>query len=86
MATELPLSFGQQTMFSGLGQVKISKSASYKHELLHHFASLNARFVQMKSQMAEGLRTYRPDSPMNFWLYVPQHLNDKAPKKFQFDR
>ena len=85
MATELPLSFGQQTMFSGLGQVKISKSASYKHELLHHFASSNARFVQMKGQMAEGLRTYRPDSLINFWFYVPQHLNDKAPKKVQFE-
>ena len=46
MVTELPLSFGQQTMFSGLSQIKISRSAKYKHELLHHFASLSRPFAR----------------------------------------
>ena len=81
--TELPLSFGQQTMFNGLAQFKISRSAKYKHELLHHFASLSRPFAQMKGHAGEGLRSYRPDSTINYWLYVPQQSYDKAPQKSQ---
>lgn len=28
-----------------------------------------------------GLWTPRPESPLNFWLYEPQHPEDKAPRK-----
>lgn len=28
---------------------------------------------------SRGLRTYNPRSPVNFWLYEPQHPGDKAP-------
>ena len=28
-----------------------------------------------------GLRTPNPDNPLNFWLYEPQHVEDKAPTR-----
>ena len=28
-----------------------------------------------------GLKTYDPNNPINFWVYIPQHLDDKAPQK-----
>lgn len=34
------------------------------------------------SLKSEGfLRTYDPANPINFWHYIPQHENDKAPTK-----
>lgn len=33
--------------------------------------------ISLKSN--HGLRTFSPESIMNFWLYEPQHKNDKAP-------
>lgn len=29
----------------------------------------------------QGLRTYKPENPINFWWYEPQHPADKAPTK-----
>ncbi len=29
----------------------------------------------------EGLKTYKPSYPLNFWLYRPQHDKDKAPTR-----
>ncbi|HTP07795.1 MAG TPA: DUF3800 domain-containing protein [Anaerolineae bacterium] len=37
--------------------------------------------VSLKSQ--RGLATRNPDRPINFWRYVPQHENDKAPTRSQ---
>ncbi|MCB0035177.1 MAG: DUF3800 domain-containing protein [Anaerolineales bacterium] len=35
--------------------------------------------VSLKSN--RGLMTYDPNNPINFWWYVPQHAEDKAPSK-----
>ena len=35
--------------------------------------------VSLKTQ--QGLRTPDPSNPMNFWMYQPQHLADRAPHK-----
>ncbi|KQC02991.1 MAG: hypothetical protein APR54_02515 [Candidatus Cloacimonas sp. SDB] len=31
---------------------------------------------------SRGLRTYDPNRKLNFWWYMPQHENDKAPRRF----
>jgi hypothetical protein len=35
--------------------------------------------VSFKS--TKGLQTHNPTKPINFWFYIPQHKNDKAPTK-----
>ena len=30
---------------------------------------------------AKGLRTFSPSNPINFWFYIPQHEEDRAPTK-----
>jgi len=32
-------------------------------------------------KIGKGFKTFNPQSPINFWIYVPQNLNDKAPIK-----
>ena len=59
--------------------VSISKSASPKHEVLERLASSRLFYVSLKAADGEGLRTYGPDHPINFWKYIPQGEFDKAP-------
>jgi len=32
-------------------------------------------------ESSKGLRTYDPRFPINFWMYQPQHMDDKAPTR-----
>lgn len=38
--------------------------------------------LQISLQSQKGLRSFSPKKPINFWWYIPQHENDKAPTKF----
>ena len=73
---------GQQSMFPGTGDIQISKSVRFKHEVLDHIVSMELSGVTMDTENNEGLRTFRPTkNRINFWLYIPQREGDKAPTR-----
>jgi len=72
---------GQQNMFANLGVGEVSKNAQFKHEVLDHFVGLHLTGVSMNNHSGEGLRTYGPRNPINFWRYEPKRTSDKAPRK-----
>lgn len=57
-----------------------SKRAQERFPVLEKFDKLckdNHLYVSLRQ--SRGLKTKKPDSPINFWFYQPQHPNDKAP-------
>ncbi len=70
---------GQLRLMPQCTDVSVSKSASPKHEVLERLASNRLSSVSLKAADGEGLRTYGPDHPINFWKYIPQGEFDKAP-------
>lgn len=74
---------GQLTLDLGLGdaEVKLSNRDRERCEVmkcLDDQCKKHKLGVGLKS--SRGFRTYNPDrSPINFWLYEPQHPDDKAP-------
>ena len=73
---------GQQSMFSGMGNIQISNSARFKHEVLDHISGMELPGVAMDKENNEGLRTFGPTkNRINFWLYIPQREGDKAPTR-----
>ncbi len=66
------------------GDLKLSQADQERCTILAQFDELCKRHrlgVSLKSQ--HGLATRNPDRPINFWRYVPQHKNDKAPTRSQ---
>ncbi len=37
--------------------------------------------LRVSLESKRGLRTFGPQNPINFWMYEPQHPEDKAPQK-----
>ena len=70
---------GQMSFMDEFEGSPVSKSALPKHETLKHFESLGLSYVSIRVGSGEGLRTYGPDNPINFWKYDPQGGFDKAP-------
>lgn len=75
---------GQQDMFAGLYEPP-SKSAEYKHRALNylkqlHIMRLTSADRKKYEQQEKGLIT-RPGERINFWLYMPQRDDDKAPTR-----
>ena len=70
---------GQLRLIPQCSNVSVSNSAYPKHEVLEHLASRRLPYVSLKAANGEGLRTYGPDHPINFWKYTPQGEFDKAP-------
>ncbi len=62
--------------------VTVSNSASEKHKVLKAFAALRPNYVVFRSDCEEGLITYGPQNPINFWKYTPQGEYDKAPVRY----
>lgn len=59
-----------------------SRRTKVRFQVLKEFAAtckLRKLGVSLKS--SQGLRTPNPRKPINFWLYEPQHPEDKAPTK-----
>jgi hypothetical protein len=62
--------------------VKLSSADRERCQLLAYFDSrckLKKLGVSLSSN--KGLRTLKPQNPVNFWLYVPQREGDRAPVK-----
>ena len=70
---------GQLRLMPHCTEVPVSKSASPKHEVLERLAASGLSYVSLKAADGEGLRTYGPAHPINFWKYIPQGEFDKAP-------
>lgn len=79
----LPTEQGQLTFEIGLNtNVRLSNSELERFRVIKY---LNERCknhkLRVRLSSAHGFRTYDPKFPVNFWLYEPQHSNDKAPIK-----
>ena len=57
---------------------KFTKKEKEHSRVLQHFLESAAKY-KLGISNKEGLRTYNPSNPINFWLYQPQHKSDKAP-------
>jgi hypothetical protein len=77
----------QADMFKPLSSQSFSHSDRERCRVLEdfHFACKSHRLgVSLESN--QGLRTYIPANPINFWLYVPQHDDDTAPTHIKQSR
>jgi len=73
---------GQFSLFDFEENNKISRSSQERCYVLYHFHKLcKDRKLGVSLRTCEGLLTFCNWKPINFWLYRPQHLKDKAPKK-----
>lgn len=50
------------------------------YKLIDEWAKENKLKISLKS--TRGFISHNPNAPLNFWLYKPQHKNDKAPTRF----
>ncbi|MGP8330365.1 MAG: DUF3800 domain-containing protein [Methanosarcinaceae archaeon] len=60
--------------------VKFTKKEEEQSLVFHHFLQNSAKY-RLEISNKEGLRTYNPANPINFWLYQPQRKSDKAPRR-----
>lgn len=61
-----------------------SRSSKERFQVLRHFDVWCKKYklgVSLKTK--RGLWTPKPGNPLNFWMYEPQHPEDKAPTKKQ---
>lgn len=59
---------------------KPSNSEKYRTEVLEYLHSLCRNYsLSVGFRLGEGIRTFKPNDPINFWLYIPQTPKDKAP-------
>ena len=70
---------GQLSLDFGLQGAEVSNSARFKHEVLSHFTDVGAPGVVLEK--SQGLRTYGPKNSINFWLYEPHRVSDRAPRR-----
>jgi len=72
---------GQMSLF-GHQPCKVSNREQERFTVIKHLDEQCKKHklgVGLKS--SRGFRTYNPAHPINFWLYEPQHPNDKAPTR-----
>ena len=75
---------GQLNMFGDGSRTELSRSATYKARTLQFFEGQRPLYNLGTSQAnGERLRTWDPTEPINFWLYVPQIEEDKAPRRYE---
>lgn len=77
---EIWLTPGQQTLFGP--PKKISNRDKYRfpiYKLIYEWGKDNKYGISLNS--TRGFVSHDLKSPLNFWLYEPQHENDKAPKR-----
>ena len=60
----------------------LSRRSRSRFSVLQHFDSqCKSQKLGVSLSTHKGLRTLDPSNPINFWMYQPQHLADKAPQK-----
>ncbi len=75
---------GQMPLELGLddAQVEPSKSDQERFTIMKHFDDeCKKRKMHVGLKSSRGFKTHDPRQPINFWLYEPQHPDDKAPVK-----
>jgi hypothetical protein len=61
-----------------------SRSARARFPVLRHFDECcKQRKLGVSLRTKRGLWTPKPENPLNFWMYEPQHSEDRAPTKKQ---
>lgn len=59
-----------------------TRSLRERFPVLKEFKDLcKRRRMGVSLKSTRGLWTPKPENPLNFWLYEPKHINDKAPIK-----
>jgi len=73
----------QQALFKGwMSSVKLSRSDYERCAVLANFNDMcKRRRLGVSLKRNRGLKTFDPTNPINFWWYVPQHDEDRAPVK-----
>lgn len=73
---------GQTSLFENKKVVKNwSNSEKFRFPLISHFnTECKSRTLTVGLNSTKGLKTHDPSKPINFWLYRPQHVSDKAPR------
>jgi len=73
---------GQLFLFDFKQNNKISRSSRERCYVLDYFCKLcKNKKLGVSLKTTKGLWTPDNKKPINFWLYIPQHPNDKAPRK-----
>jgi len=72
-------------LFGGASNVKFSNSEKERFRVITDFrAKCTTRDLKIGLEHSNGLQSHDPRKPINFWLYSPQHANDKAPQRIMF--
>ncbi|MBI2264526.1 MAG: DUF3800 domain-containing protein [Armatimonadetes bacterium] len=59
-----------------------SRSSKERFRILNQFDNLcKQKKLGVSLKTRRGLWTPKPENPINFWIYEPQHPGDKAPQK-----
>lgn len=59
-----------------------TKRMEERFKVLQKFDSLcKEKKMGVSLKRHKGLQTVNPQNPLNFWMYKPQHPNDKAPRR-----
>lgn len=59
-----------------------SRSEKERFNVLRYFDKIcKARKLGVSLEKTQGLWTPKPKNPLNFWIYKPQHPDDKAPTR-----
>ena len=70
----------QLPLFPSITKVELSNSDRERCTVLKYLNDLCKRHkLGVGLRSSHGLQTYNPANPINFWLYEPQHPEDKAP-------
>ncbi len=72
---------GQVSLFeNAVTPIFLSNSEKVRFPLIDFFnKDCKARSLTVSLNSTKGFQTRDPSKPINFWLYRPQHILDKAP-------
>ena len=73
----------QSELFKESGEPqKLSGSAKERFQVINYFDNkCKERSLGVGLKSTNGLQTYKPQNPLNFWKYEPQSPKDKAPTR-----
>lgn len=74
---------GQKSLFSKLEEnIHFSNSENARFVVVRDFNKLCKKWkLQISLKKKKGFSSFSPNKFINFWLYVPQRLEDKAPTR-----
>lgn len=79
----LPTAAGQSTLFpDDEDRSDPTRSMRERFHVLRKFDSLcKEHKMGVSLETRQGLWTPKPENPLNFWIYEPQHPEDRAPRR-----